>query len=98
MTIKLRCNDYGYECDLVLDEELTVGLIEKLRDHFEEEHGLDYTIEAVTQMITNRGHSLESTGLLNSVIISLHSLQGSKSSKSFIILSHFLQYLDYFIA
>ena len=34
MTIKLRCNDYGYECDLVLDEELTVGLIEKLRDHF----------------------------------------------------------------
>ena len=33
---------------------------EKLRNHFEEEHGLDYTIEAVTQMITNRGHSLES--------------------------------------
>ena len=32
----------------------------KLRDHFEEKHGLDYTIEAVTQMITNRGHSLES--------------------------------------
>ena len=60
MTIKLRCNDYGYECDLVLDEELTVGLIKKLRDHFEEEHGLDYTIGAVTQMITNRGHSLES--------------------------------------
>ena len=44
----------------VLDEELTIGLIEKLRNHFEEEHGLDYTIEAVTQMITNRGHSLES--------------------------------------
>ena len=60
MSIKLRCNDYGYECDLVLDEELTVGLIKKLRNHFEEEHGLDYTIEAVTQMITNRGHSLES--------------------------------------
>jgi len=33
---------------------------EKLRNHFEEEHGIDYTIEAVTQMITNRGHSLES--------------------------------------
>ena len=60
MSIKLRCADYGYECELILDEELTTGLIEKLRDHFEEEHGLDYTIEAVTQMITNRGHSLES--------------------------------------
>ena len=60
MSIKIRCSDYGYECNLALDEELTVGLIEKLRNHFEEEHGLDYTIEAVTQMITNRGHSLES--------------------------------------
>ena len=44
MSIKLRCSDYGYECDLLLDEELTMGLIEKLRNHFEEEHGLDYTI------------------------------------------------------
>jgi len=45
---------------LILDEEKTVGLIKKLRDHFEEEHGIDYTIETVTQMITNRGYSLES--------------------------------------
>ncbi len=60
MSIKIRCSDYGYECELVLDEYLSMSLIEKLRDHFEEEHGLDYTIEAVTQMITNRGHSLES--------------------------------------
>ena len=44
MSIKLRCSDYGYECNLVLDEELTMSLIDKLRDHFEEEHGLDYTI------------------------------------------------------
>ena len=60
MSIKIRCNDYGYECDQIFDEELTMDLIGKLRNHFEEEHGLDYTIEAVTQMITNRGHSLES--------------------------------------
>jgi len=60
MTLKLRCEDYGFECEFILDGEKTVGLIEKLRMHFEEEHGIDYTIEAVTQMITNRGHSLES--------------------------------------
>ena len=30
MSIKMRCSDYGYECDLVLDEELTMGLIGKL--------------------------------------------------------------------
>ncbi len=60
MNLKLRCDDYGFECEFVLDEEKTIGLIKKLRTHFEEEHGIDYTIEAVTQMITNRGHSLES--------------------------------------
>ena len=59
MTLKLRCEDYGFECEFVLDEEKSLQL-EKLRNHFEEEHGIDYTIEAVTQMITNKGHSLES--------------------------------------
>ena len=60
MNLKVRCNDYGFECEYALDEEKGIELIKKLRDHFEEEHGIDYTIEAVTQMITNRGHSLES--------------------------------------
>ncbi len=60
MNIQLRCEDYGFECEFALDEEKTIQLIKKLRDHFEEEHRIDYTIEAVTQMITNRGHSLES--------------------------------------
>jgi len=60
MNLQLMCKDYGFECEFALDEEKTIGLIKKLRDHFEEEHGIDYTIEAVTQMITNRGHTLES--------------------------------------
>ncbi len=60
MTLKLRCEDYGFECDFVLDGVKDIGSLEQLRKHFEEEHGIDYTIEAVTQMIMNRGHSLES--------------------------------------
>lgn len=60
MTLKLRCQDYGFECDFVLDGKKSVALLEKLREHFEEEHGIDYTREAITQMIVNRGHSLES--------------------------------------
>ncbi len=60
MNLKLRCEDYGFDCKFALDEEKTMELIKKLRDHFEEEHGIDYTVEAVTQMITNRGHTLES--------------------------------------
>jgi len=60
MNLKLRCEDYGFECEFVLDEEKSMDELKKLRDHFEEEHRIDYTIEAVTQMITNKGHSLDS--------------------------------------
>jgi predicted small metal-binding protein len=60
MTLKLRCQDYGFECEFVLDGEKNITLLEKLRQHFEEEHGIEYTTEAITQMIINRGHSLES--------------------------------------
>lgn len=60
MTLKLRCEDYGFECDFVLEGAKNIGLLEKLREHFAEEHGIDYTTEAITQMIVNRGHSLES--------------------------------------
>ena len=38
MSIKFRCSDYGYECELVLDEELTMSMIEKLRDHQNNAH------------------------------------------------------------
>ena len=60
MTLKLRCEDYGFECDFVLQGEKNVGLLEQLRKHFEDEHGIDYATEAITQMIMNRGHSLNS--------------------------------------
>jgi predicted small metal-binding protein len=60
MTLKLRCQDYGFECDFVLDGAKNFALLEKLREHFSEEHGIEYTSEAITQMIVNRGHSLES--------------------------------------
>ena len=60
MTLKLRCEDYGFDCEFILNEEKSIEQLQKLRNHFEEKHGIDYTIEAVTQMITNKGHSLES--------------------------------------
>ena len=60
MTIKLSCSDYGFECDFVLDGKKSLTLIEKLREHFEEAHGIEYSTDAVIQMIMNRGHSRES--------------------------------------
>ena len=60
MTLKLRCDEYGFECDFSLEVEKSLELLEKLRVHFEEEHGIEYPIDAVIQMIVNRGHSLDS--------------------------------------
>ena len=60
MVFKLRCNEYGFECNFSLEGEKSMALLEKLRVHFEEEHGIEYPINAVVQMIVNRGHSLES--------------------------------------
>jgi len=60
MVFKLRCNEYGFECDFSLEGEKSMALLEKLRVHFEEEHGIEYPIDAVVQMIVNRGHSLGS--------------------------------------
>ena len=56
MTLKLQCQDYGFECDFVLNGAKNIALLEKLRMHFAEEHGIEYTTEAITQMIINCGH------------------------------------------
>ena len=60
MTLKLRCDEYGFECDFSLEGVKSLELLEKLRAHFEEEHGIEYPIDAVIQMIVNRGYSLDS--------------------------------------
>lgn len=60
LTIKLSCSEYGFECDFTLEGKKSLTLIEKLREHFDEEHGIEYSTDAVIQMIVNKGHSKES--------------------------------------
>jgi predicted small metal-binding protein len=60
MTIKLACKDYGFECEYVVEGEGGSKLLEQLRSHFEDEHGIDYAPEFLIQMVTNKGHSRES--------------------------------------
>lgn len=60
MTIKLACSDYGFECSFSLEGRKSLSLIKQLQDHFESEHGIDYSVDAVIQMIVNKGHSRES--------------------------------------
>ena len=47
---RLRCSDYGFECDFVSEGEIE-KVIEEFGAHTEEEHGIDYSKEALMQFI-----------------------------------------------
>ena len=50
---KIMCRDYGFECDCVAEGE-TEKVIEDFRNHAENEHGIDYTVEAVKQILIRK--------------------------------------------
>ncbi|MEW6588417.1 MAG: DUF1059 domain-containing protein [Thermoproteota archaeon] len=60
MTIRLTCSDYGFECGFVLQGNESLTLIKKLQEHFEKEHGIDYSVDAIIQMLVNKGYTKES--------------------------------------
>jgi predicted small metal-binding protein len=47
---KLRCSDYGFECDFISEGEME-DVIEEFGKHTDEEHGIDYSKEALMQFI-----------------------------------------------
>ncbi len=47
---RLRCSDYGYECDFISEGEME-EVIQEFGKHTEEEHGIDYSKEASMQFI-----------------------------------------------
>jgi predicted small metal-binding protein len=47
---RLRCSDYGYECDFISEGEMD-DVIQEFGKHTEEEHGIDYSKEALMQFI-----------------------------------------------
>jgi len=60
MTIKLSCSDYGFECGFEIQESTNYSTIKKLRDHFEHEHGIDYSVDFIIQMLVNKGYTRDS--------------------------------------
>ena len=50
---KLKCEDYGFECDFVAEGEIE-QVIDDFRNHTEEEHGIDYSKEAVMQFLLRK--------------------------------------------
>jgi predicted small metal-binding protein len=47
---KLKCSDYGFECDFVSEGEME-HVIEEFGKHTDEEHGIEYSKEALMQFI-----------------------------------------------
>ena len=57
LSIKLVCSDYGFECDFIAEGDSGPTIVQKLRTHYDEEHGIDYDTEFLLQMVINKGYS-----------------------------------------
>jgi len=51
--MNLKCSDYGFECEYKAEGEVE-QVIEEFRKHTEEEHGIDYSKEAIMQFILRK--------------------------------------------
>ena len=52
---KLVCKDYGFECNFVAESEKIPELLEKFGEHTLNEHGIEYSKEAIMQFILRKG-------------------------------------------
>ncbi len=51
---KLKCGDYGFECDFVTEGEKIEKVVEDFRKHMDDVHGIDYSKEAVMQFLLRK--------------------------------------------
>ena len=50
---ELKCGDYGFECDFVAKGDIE-QVITDFRAHTDDEHGIDYSKEAVMQFLLRK--------------------------------------------
>ena len=50
---KLKCSDYGFECDFVAEGDME-KVIGDFRTHTDDVHGIDYSKEAVMQFLLRK--------------------------------------------
>ena len=50
-----RCKDYGFECDFVAQGDDISKVIVEYSKHSTEEHGIEYSKEALMQFIIRQG-------------------------------------------
>ena len=54
---KLCCVDYGFECDYAVEEKNTSAMIEKFAKHTADQHGIEYSTEALMHFMLRKGNS-----------------------------------------
>ncbi len=54
---KLQCRDYGFDCDFVVDGEVE-SVITQFGKHTNDEHGIEYSKEALMQIILRKSQKL----------------------------------------
>jgi len=54
---KLCCVDYGFECGFVAESKDTSGMIEEFAKHTLDEHGIEYSKEALMQFMLRKYNS-----------------------------------------
>jgi predicted small metal-binding protein len=51
----LACKDYGFECEFVSKGDNIAKVIEEYSKHSTDEHGIEYSKEALMQFIIRKG-------------------------------------------
>jgi predicted small metal-binding protein len=57
MVIKLVCRDYGFECEFIAQGSDIRKVIEEYSKHSTDEHGIEYSKEALMQFIIRKSGS-----------------------------------------
>jgi len=52
---KFTCRDYGFECDFIAEDDDIAKVIVAYSKHSSEEHGIEYSKEALMQFILRKG-------------------------------------------
>ena len=52
---QLICRDYGFECDFIAKGDDIAKVIVEFSEHSAEEHGIEYSKEALMQFILRKG-------------------------------------------
>jgi predicted small metal-binding protein len=53
--IKLVCRDYGFDCDFVASGNDVKHVVDDYGKHSADEHGIEYSKEALMQFIIRKG-------------------------------------------